>query len=310
MNDISLGALDFCRISPGSTSHAAIWETIELVQKLDQIGYSRFWLGEHHTAGVAHSSPEILIPILAGVTQQLRIGAAGILLRFYSPFKVAKNFRLLESVFPGRIDLGLAKGSAPDPVRQRLLGSQPERAYEEKVAELLEYMRGIGPVAANPIGLAPPEIWILAGAGRSNLLAASSGTSLCLSLFLEENDNWALGSLHAYRKSFVPSPELTHPNCAVAIAGICADTERDAHRLLEEFEVTNENPSRAVHVFPKVVGEPVSCAEQIRNLSLRLDVKSIVFLDLCLRLEDRIRSYSLLSSAVQKSGAPEIITVS
>jgi luciferase family oxidoreductase group 1 len=308
MNEISLGALDFCRIPPGSTSHAAIWETIELVQKLDQIGYSRFWLGEHHTAGVAHSSPEILISILAGVTQQLRIGAAGILLRFYSPFKVAKNFRLLEAVFPGRIDLGLAKGSAPDSVRQRLLGSQPEQAYEDKVAELLEYMRGTAPVAANPIGLAPPEIWILGGSGRSNLLAASSGASFCLSLFLERSDDWALGSLQTYRDSFVPSPELTHPSCAVAVAGICADTERDAQRLLQEFEATNENPSRAVHVFSKVVGDPVSCAEQIRNLRLRLDVKSIVFLDLCLRLEDRIRSYSLLSAAVQKS-APEVVIV-
>jgi luciferase family oxidoreductase group 1 len=302
MTEISLGALDFCRISPGSTAHAAIWDTIELAQKLDEVGYSRLWLGEHHTAGIAHSSPEILMPILAGVTQQLRIGSAGILLRLHSPFKVANNFRLLESIFPGRIDLGLAKGSAPDEVRQRLLGAHSERPYELKVTELLEYMRGTAPVAANPTGLMPPEIWILGGSGTSNLLAASSGTSLCLSLFLEENHDWAMASFQAYRDMFTPSAELTGPNCAIALAGICADTEQDASRLLQEFEAANGNRSRAVHVFPKVVGNPGTCAEQIRSVCLKYNVKSIIFLDLCLRLEDRIRSYTLLSSAVHKSG--------
>jgi luciferase family oxidoreductase group 1 len=295
MTSLQLGALDFCRVTPGSRHADAIWDTIELAKNLDTLGYSRYWLGEHHVAGIAHSSPEVLIPALAGVTSQIRIGSAGILLRFYSPFKVAKTFRLLQALFPGRIDLGIAKGSAPEKVRDLLLDFQQERQYEDKVRELLNYMRGTADIAPNPIGVAPPEIWILGSSGKSNLLAAVSGTSLCLSLFLDPHSDWALGSLDQYRAHFVPVDGVSAPQWGIAVAGICAENDHTANRLLQEFIAGNESKSSAVHVFPTVVGGPASCFDALAALSYKYETSSIIFLDLCRRFEDRLRSYYLLS---------------
>ena len=99
-NEFSLGALDLCKLFPGQTHHAVIWESIELAPRLEQSGYGRYWLAEHHGSDVAHGSPELLAPVLAGVTSKMRIGVAGVLLRLYSPYKVAQDFRLLHTIFP------------------------------------------------------------------------------------------------------------------------------------------------------------------------------------------------------------------
>src|SRR5579859_4681025 len=115
-----LGALDLCRLYDGHKPSDTVWETIELAQLLESYGYGRYWLAEHHTADVAHSSPEILTPIVAGLTRRIIVGPAGVLLRFHSPLKVAKDFRLLHTLYPGRVDLGLARGGVPEIIEKEL----------------------------------------------------------------------------------------------------------------------------------------------------------------------------------------------
>src|SRR5262245_27080962 len=107
---ISLGVLDFCDVLPGRDPRSAVLETAELARRAESFGYSRYWLAEHHESGAAHAAPEILTAVVAGVTRKMRVGPAGVLLHFYSPFKVAEQFRLLETIYPGRIDLGVARG--------------------------------------------------------------------------------------------------------------------------------------------------------------------------------------------------------
>src|SRR5262245_47998330 len=110
-SELRLGALDFTRTSFQLGAADALQDTIDLAPHLDALGYSRYWLAEHHVQNVAHSSPEILVAVLAGLTECMRIGVAGILLRYYSPLKVAYVFQLLATLYPGRIDLGIAKGA-------------------------------------------------------------------------------------------------------------------------------------------------------------------------------------------------------
>src|SRR5947209_16350919 len=115
---IQLGALDFSPVTRGMKPADAIWDTIDLSKDLDALGYSRFWIAEHHGSGVAHSCPEILIPVIAGITHRIRVGSAGILLRLYNPLKIAKTFRLLHAIYPRRIDLAIARGSASEVERK------------------------------------------------------------------------------------------------------------------------------------------------------------------------------------------------
>src|SRR5712671_3615743 len=102
MSQFTLGALDLSPVPAGASPAAAIQTTLQTAPLLEGFGYSRYWMAEHHGAFVSHSSPELLVPVIAGLTKKMRVGVAGILLRLHSPLKVAKNFRLLEAVYPGR----------------------------------------------------------------------------------------------------------------------------------------------------------------------------------------------------------------
>ena len=163
---LSLGVLDFC-------SEPRI--TIELARRVESFGYSRYWLTEHHGDG-AYGSPELLIPLIAALTKTIRVGAAGILLYFYSPFKVAENFHLLENLFSERIDLGIGRGQAGSLITQALLDGRTRTLdldlYKEKVEQLINYLRGISQVQAIPASSTAPEIWILGSGYNSVSLAA------------------------------------------------------------------------------------------------------------------------------------------
>jgi len=138
----TLGALDLSPVFAGTKASDAIEMTLKVAPALEGFGYSRYWLAEHHGPMVAHSSPELLVPVIAGLTKRMRVGTAGILLRLYSPFKVAKDFRLLHSVFPDRIDLGIARGTARE---QELLlrdGVNSQVNFEQKVSDLVSFLRG------------------------------------------------------------------------------------------------------------------------------------------------------------------------
>src|SRR6267142_937930 len=280
MSQFTLGALDLSPVLPGGTPVDAIHTTLQSAPLLEGFGYSRYWLAEHHGPFVSHSSPELLVPVLAGLTKKMRVGVAGILLRLHSPLKVAKNFRLLEAVYPGRIDLGIARATTK-PEQEVLLreGNRCEVDFEKKVGELVSFMRENSGEFANPQDVGSPPIWMLGSNTTSMRLASAHGTSFCYAAFLAPQGDPA-GVIDAYRAEFRPSKDLPEPQYSIAVAGICASTDARALELLGD-----EYP---VGAWPGVVGSPETCSRTIRTLHEDTGATEFVFLDMCLRAEDKV----------------------
>jgi luciferase family oxidoreductase group 1 len=300
---VELGALDLCRVRDGVRHSEMIWETLELAPRLEAFGYSRYWVAEHHSEQVAHSSPEVLIPILAGVTDRIRVGAAGVLLRYHSPFMVAKSFRLLHAVFPGRIDLGLARGSVPELTRELLLGrGVEETTYEEKVAQLLEFLRGEGKTAANPLGVFPPEVWLLGSKKVSAALAAQNGTCFCFASFLGRGNDDCLEAINHYKEGFLNSTELAQPRWCVAVAGVCAESESRAR------ELAGGNVGDNVRgLIVNVIGDPKHCRAMFLHMADMYSTNQFVFLDICPTFEARVNSYRLLAESLDLTSQKALI---
>lgn len=284
-----LGALDFCHLHDGTWPVQVLCETLDLAPRVESFGYSRYWLAEHHNPSIAHGSPEILLPLLAASTSSMRVGTAGILLNYYSPYKVASVFRALSALFPQRIDLGLARGSSGEAIRRAMLGDAPQSAYPEKVGDLLAFLRGKSEPVVHPAGTPPPEVWVLGSQTTSLEIAAAHGTAFCLALFLHETEVDIRPLLDEYRTRFQPSPELAAPKWAVAVAGVCAEREEEAQQ---------DARNRLQFVTPTLVGTPEQCRERLEEMRHRYQTDEIVFLDLCRAFDDRVRSYRLLAEAV------------
>jgi luciferase family oxidoreductase group 1 len=279
---LSFGVLDFCN---------AISTTIRLAPRVEAFGYSRYWLAEHHGSG-GLASPEVLIPIIAGLTRRIRVGVAGVLLSFYSPLKVADNFNLLEKIFSERIDLGIGRGGADPLTTQALLDGRTRvldlDLYKEKVEHLMDYLRGNSQVRATPVASTIPEVWIL-GTGRNSVpIAAQNGVAYSHSLFHKGcQDDPSI--LKEYRETFQSqSKKVPTPRCNIAVAGICADTEARAYQLQEQH--TND------FIMLNVVGTANQCKEKLLALQERYGVNEIIFLDVCQEFDDRLRSYELLAA--------------
>jgi luciferase family oxidoreductase group 1 len=294
---IRLGLLDSWR---------HVGNTIELAEEADQLGFSRYWLTEHPP----QPNPQMLAALVAGVTQNIRVGTAGILLHLHAPLSAAQQFLMLEHVYPGRIDAGFCAGHADALVAEALLDGRPDQrkapgAFDERAAELIGFLRNDFPaghryeeLAAWPLATGAPEIWSF-GTGRSSAtIAARHGTAFGYSLFHNfSRDDTA--SVQAYRDGFQPNVHQANPLVCIAVAGMCSETEREARRLQQEHQNT--------FLVPTVVGTPRQCHEQLAAISDRYGTNELVFLDLAPTLTSRRLSYRLLAEelrlAVQKSAA-------
>lgn len=288
-NNFALGALDLCKLYGDESHQEVIWESIELAPRLEAMGYTRYWLAEHHGSDVAHGSPELLVPVLGGVTRTMRIGTAGILLRLYSPYKIAENFRLLHTLFPDRIDLGIARGFVSTD-REKAFLSGPEIPFEKKVSQLLGYVRGTQYPVANPANTAAPEIWMLGSKMTSMELAAEWGTAFCYALFLDVAASSSTAEvINQYRKQFKPSVNLKQPKWSIAIAGVCAGSVEQAHTLA---------PTEEIGVLKNILGTPSMWRDQLVQLRDQTETSEFIIMDLCRGVDKRARSYELLASAI------------
>jgi len=285
---ITLGALDFSPVFPGSTPVEALWHTLELAPKLEAWGYSRYWIGEHHTQGVAHSSPDLIVSILGGLTARIRVGVAGVLLTLHSPLRVAKNFRLLHAVYPDRIDLGIARGKVDREVQILLRdGNLAEARFEDKVVELLGYLRGVSRAIVNPEGVRPPELWMLGSNIISMQIAAFHGTAFCLAEFLSPKSASAAAILSAYIKEFQGYGQIQAPKCSIAVAGICARSDNEALALMPAIH--------PISVLRTIVGGPLTWRKELLSRHAETGVNEFIILDLCKSIQDKLNSYRLLA---------------
>jgi luciferase family oxidoreductase group 1 len=230
----------------------------------------------------------MLAAVIAQATRRIHVGPAGILLNYYSPLKVAKDFRLLQALFPGRIDLGVCAGRVDEETARGLLDGAPLQDYGEKVRQLLTYLRGQkGHVT--PRGVGAPQVWILGNGGPgSTHIAAEQGAAFSLALFLGCKDDPA--PVEAYRARFQPSRALDRPRWNIAVAGVCAETEVEARRLA----ALQSNP----FLVPSVIGDPEQCRDQLLALARRYETDEIIYLSLIGPAQPRLRSYQFLADAL------------
>ena len=225
---LKLGALDACVCFRGVHPQDVLWHSIEMARRVEDMGYTRYWFSEHHGDAIAHCCPEIMTTVIAGVTEKIHVGSGCVLLRHYSPIKVASTFRLLQALYPGRIDLGVGGGSASQDGRAGLLPASGS-TYPDQIKAVVDLASGRSAIKAQPVLIPPPEIWLQGSSHTSASLAAELGTCFCLGIFLNFSGNKDQGQiLDGYRRGFKPSGELPEPRCSVAVAGICAETEEQA----------------------------------------------------------------------------------
>jgi luciferase family oxidoreductase group 1 len=231
----ALSILDLAFVPQGSSPRDALRNTLDLAQHAERLGYTRFWLAEHHNmVGIASAATSIVIAHVAAGTRTIRVGAGGIMLPNHSPLVVAEQFGTLESLFPGRIDLGLGRAPGTDQRTLRALRRDPMSAesFPQDVVELQSYFADLQPgqaVQAVPgTGLRVP-LWILGSSLFGAQLAAALGLPYAFASHFAPDD--LMQALAIYRKNFRPSKQLVRPYAMVGANVIAADTDAEARRL-------------------------------------------------------------------------------
>ena len=231
----ALSVLDLAFVPTGSSPAAALRNTLDLAQHAERWGYTRYWLAEHHNMiGIASAATSIVIAHVAGGTKTIRVGAGGIMLPNHSPLVNAEQFGTLESLFPGRIDLGLGRAPGTDQRTLRALRRSPDSAdtFPQDVLELQAYLGDLQPgqvVQAVPgTGLKVP-LWILGSSLFGAQLAAALGLPYAFASHFAPAD--LMPALAIYRENFRPSAQLDKPYAMVGANAIVADSDAEAKRL-------------------------------------------------------------------------------
>ena len=242
---ISLNILDYSPIDEGETAAVALKQTTELAQLAERLGFQRFWVAEHHqVASVAGSTPEMLMMHLAASTKTIRIGSGGVMLPHYSAYKVAENFRMLEALHPGRIDLGIGRSRSYRIVNEALNEGKTKRLpYDQQLADLQKYFADdtdgehrFKPLRAMPIIETAPEMWLLGTGPGSARLAAEKGMGYAFAHFAKPSQQ-AVKVVEAYRSEFQPSSFLQEPKVIIAVFAVVAETAEKAEELATAFDL-------------------------------------------------------------------------
>jgi luciferase family oxidoreductase group 1 len=237
---IPLSVLDLSPIVAGGSAADALRNTLALAQHVERLGYHRFWLAEHHNmVGIASAATAVVIGHVAGGTSSIRVGAGGVMLPNHSPLVIAEQFGTLESLYPGRIDLGLGRAPGSDRYAMQALRRDPMAGDEfpRDVVELQSYFRDAEPdqrVRAVPgMGLHVP-IWILGSSTFGAQLAAMLGLPFAFASHFAPDH--MLAALELYRSGFKRSGSLREPYAMLGVSIVAADTDREAQRLATSLQ--------------------------------------------------------------------------
>ncbi|GGK01475.1 methylene-tetrahydromethanopterin reductase [Streptomyces camponoticapitis] len=266
--NIPFSVLDRSRTREGRDASEALRDTVRLARRLEALGYHRFWVSEHHSVpGVAGSAPTVLAAAVAAATSTIRVGTGGVMLPNHRPLVVAEQFGVLESLFPGRIDMGLGRSVGfTDGIRRALgkdKGAMDLADFAERVEEFLGWFTGdqrlYPQVHALPAEGLRPEPFVLA-MGEGADIAAAAGLPMVVG-DLRGRDRM-LRAVERYREGFRPSPWADRPHVVISGTVAVAATEEEARRLLIP-EAWSMAHSRTRGVFP-----PLAPAERIETLTM------------------------------------------
>jgi len=325
-----LSILDQSPVISGLGARRAIEETLALARRADELGYHRYWLAEHHAiAALADPCPEVLLARLGAETRRLRVGTGGVLLPYYSAFRVAETFRMLEALYPGRVDLGIGRAPGGDARTAQAVsgGSFPDAArFPEQVWQLVGHLDGSLPaghplerVRVQPEVEGSPEVWLLGSSDYSGALAAELGLPFSFAHFINPQGGDAV--MRAYREVFKPGREKA-PRTMVCSFAICAASDEEAERLAAPIDLrrlhmalnidspmpTAEEAARHRYSDEErryvmgqraraVIGSPATCRREIEAMAARYGADEVMVLTITGDYASRLRSYELLIEA-------------
>jgi luciferase family oxidoreductase group 1 len=334
-----LSVLDLVPITSGSTSSQALRNSIELAKTVDHLGYTRYWFAEHHNmASIASPVPEVMIGQVARETTHLRVGSGGVMLPNHPPLKIAETFRMLEALYPGRIDLGIGRAPGTDPLTAFALRRSKEainsRDFPEHLSELMAFAADDFPadhpfraVTAMPNDVGFPDIWLLGSSANGAEMAASLGVGFAFAHHIVPEN--AVPAMRAYRQHFKPSQSLEKPYAVISAAVICAETNEEAERLassvaLAIVRLRNGQPvpfpspeeaaaypytpeeraaANAYRRSTQIVGDPDTVKSQLDHLVKITEADEAMVVTLVHSHAARVRSYELLAEAYGLQGA-------
>ena len=236
---IRLSVLDQSTALSGRAPEESIRETIDLARHCDALGYLRFWVSEHHNhPSIVGTAPEILIAAIAAMTRRIRVGSAGVMLPHYSALKVAEQFRVLEAIAPGRIDLGVGRAPGGDFRTSLALNPRAETAADQFPAQLRDLMAWVSGapmppghpfqgVRAHPDGATMPELWVLGSSDYGAQVAAHFGLPYCFAYFFTDGRG-VEQALGLYRQHYRPSAEYPTPHAGICVWALAGATEEEA----------------------------------------------------------------------------------
>ena len=343
---MKLSVLDQSPVPAGFTPADALRNTIHLARAADSLGYERYWIAEHHAIEtLASPAPEILIARVAAETSGIRLGSGGILLPHYSPLKVAEVFRMLQALYPDRIDLGV--GRAPGSGGLEAYALQRERSqrrqatdFPEQLTELLAFLHHDFPaehpfrqIKVSPEMPGAPDVWLLGSSTWSAEVAAQFGLPYAFAHFIgPEQTVAALGQYHSH---FRPSKYLREPRVILTLGVVCADTEAEAERLsastkllIRRIRLGGERrpvptPEEAIKElgdlgegadpltwdtsnWPRyIVGSPAQVTSRLESMARDLHVEELMILTVIHDHGARLRSYELLAKSFSLTKRPE-----
>jgi luciferase family oxidoreductase group 1 len=320
-----LSVLDQSPVPSGSSAGTALRHSVDLATRCEAFGYHRYWVAEHHnTGGLAGAAPEVLIGHIASATTTMRIGSGGVMLSHYAPYKVAESFRVLASLHPGRIDLGVGRAPGSDQPTMVALASDHRPVSVEKYPAMLAELQGFlnddlpddSPFAtlvrATPVPDEPPVLWLLASSVDSASFAAHFGLPLAFADFISQSDGGAIAA--AYRDHFRPTRRNPEPRILVAASVICADSQAEAEELAAGVklwrrrglqgpipspeEVRDDLPGRlAVQPSrkPMILGNPATVAASVTAMTEQYGADEFMAVTITWDHDARVRSYELLA---------------
>ncbi|ANU11489.1 hypothetical protein BBH88_14900 [Planococcus antarcticus DSM 14505] len=331
---IIYSVLDQSPISEGSSPQEALKQTALLAQQAEEWGYRRFWVSEHHDAPtLAGSSPEVLIAHLGAVTKTIRLGSGGVMLPHYAAFKIAENFKLLEALYPGRIDAGVGRAPGGMPRASYALNEGKKRdtsQFPAQIDDLRMYLTDSIPeehpyygMKATPITEHSPPIWILGSSESSALLAAEKGLPYLFGHFI--NGEGGQHFAKEYRERFMPYKK-SKPHIGFAIFVVCQETQEQAEWVASSMDLSlsmgaqgmpskgTPPPDRAIAYpysrFEKllvaenrrrmVVGTPEEVVDRLEELAAEYEADEVMLVSSAYYFNAKLKTFQLIAEEMQK----------
>jgi luciferase family oxidoreductase group 1 len=322
---IPFSVLDLAPVVAGATPADALRNSLQLAQHAERLGYQRYWLAEHHSMpGIASAATSVVIGYIAGGTESIRVGAGGIMLPNHAPLVIAEQFGTLESLYPGRIDLGLGRAPGTDMATTHALRRDSKASgddFPQQVAELQSYFAPLSPgqrVRAVPgAGLKVP-IWLLGSSLFGAQLAARLGLPFAFASHFAPAD--LLQAVHLYRSGFRPSSQLQKPHVALGINVVAADTDSAAQRIftshqqafvmlrrgapgqipapiddISTFWTPAEQAMAGQSLLCSAIGSPATVERKIQKFIEVTEPDELFITGLLYGQQDRLHSYELVA---------------